>query len=250
MANNDLHEYVRKNLPTFGEASLREQLLRDGVAAKDIDSAISATKTVPPAPRKRRGLALIAVILGGLLIIAAGIMGSKSNKKAVTPVTAAEEEFDDGIYYGHYGFLFKLPAGYAAHNEFRDPRKTEEVVYVYPKGTSHNHLIHEGLFGSLGILRLEVLPRRVPQGYVGIDTLKAFVKSRLEHDKAAFSMRDLNVNGKPAFIVNAEKPFKYSRAYLVGQKVRYTLVGGEENSLFIDVLSSLHEASPHDRPGE
>ena len=54
----------------------------------------------------------------------------------------------------------------------------------------------------------------------------------------------------PAFIVNISKPFKSTRAHIVGQKVRYVLVGGEENEIFTAVLSSLVEVRPHDNPGK
>ncbi len=243
MANSELVAYLRANLPKFGPEAMRKQLRQDGVAAAEIDAALA--EALPP--RKKR-LAAIALGGGALLLVLAVLMSMQAPPPKTAADSAATDE-GDGVYRGHYGYILKLPPGYQAYGTFRDPKKTQELVYIYPKGTDHSHFIHEGLYGNLGILRLEAVPRRVPQGFVGIETLEAFVKHGLDQKKATYKIRSLIVNGLPSFVVNVEKPFKYVRAYIVGQKIRYTLVGGEENTLFIEVLSSLLEAAPHDRPG-
>lgn len=241
MANPELVAYIKTNLKKFGPEAVRKQLLQDGVAPAELDAAM-----VEALPRKKKRLAAIALGGGALLLVLAVLMSMQAPSP---PNVEDSDDEGDGIYRGHYGYMLKLPPGYRAYGTFRDPKKTQELVYIYPKGTDHSHFIHEGLYGNLGILRLEALPRRVPQGFVGIETLEAFVKNDLDKKKATYKIRSLIVQGLPAFVVNVEKPFKYVRAYIVGQKIRYTLIGGEENTLFIEVLSSLLEAAPHDRPG-
>ncbi|MFH2202074.1 MAG: hypothetical protein ABIJ96_03065 [Elusimicrobiota bacterium] len=261
MPDPELVEYLKNNLPLHGEPALRAQLAKDGVSEKDIAEAIAAAHSGDAAAeakrRHKKRLALIAVTAGVVLVALAVSLSIKKPPPPPDKTTAADIgdiDIEDGasegeVFRGHYGFMFKLPPKYQAHSLFLDPKKTHERVYIYPKGTNPQHFIHEGLFGSIGILRLDVMRRRVPQGFVGIDTLKSWVTAHLDSDKASYQMRDLMVHSKPAFIINTEKPFRSAKAYIIGQKVRYELTGGEENTIFTSVLSSLYEASPHDRPG-
>src|SRR5258708_16557321 len=41
-----------------------------------------------------------------------------------------------------------------------------EVVYIFPKGTDPTNFGDEGLYAQLGILRLEVSSRRIPEGLI------------------------------------------------------------------------------------
>ncbi|MFH1723224.1 MAG: hypothetical protein ABII00_01245 [Elusimicrobiota bacterium] len=247
MADPELIAYIRDNLKQFGPKATREQLARDGVSAAEIDAAfVEAARLTPRAKRK---LALVALCGGAVLMAVAAMLSMEPSPKDGRQGASGGDP-SGAVFRGHYGYILKLPAGYEARGGFEDPAKTAEVVYIYKTGTDPAHFIHEGLYGHLGILRLEVRPRRVPQGYVGIDTLKSWVVRKLETDKASYDVRSLNVQGKPAFIVDVEKPFQYTRAYVVGQKVRYMLVGGPKDELLTEVLSSLVEADPHARPGK
>ena len=254
MPDPELIEYVRQNLKKFGAKTLRNQLVKDGVAPKDIEEAIDAVS----GKRPKNKLALYTLAGGAVLIIAAGFLSMEKKptaepeaaSKAVLELPAGGEAEEEGeVFRGHYGYMFKLPPKYVAHQIFLDARKTHERVYIYPKGTDHQHLIHEGLFGAMGILRLDITRRRVPQGFIGIDTVKSWVTNKLDRDKASYTLRETMVQNMPAFIVNIEKPFKGTKAYIVGEKVRYEITGGEEKGVFTSVISSLYEASPHDRPG-
>ncbi|MFC1678967.1 hypothetical protein ACFL2T_02015 [Elusimicrobiota bacterium] len=256
MADAELVAFIRDNIQQHGPQALREQLSKDGVELEEIEAAF-AELSKPPA-RQGRKTAIVAVFGGALLLGVAAFLSiapSREQGSAGGEVTAAGDlgggEESDGVFRGHYGYILRLPEGYAARGGFLDPRKTHEVVYIYKKGTDSNHFIHEGLYGHLGIFRLEALPRRIPQGFVGIDTLKSWVTRKLDQDKAIYTLRSLIVHGMPAFIVTATKPFKYTRAHIVGEKVRYTFVGGEsEDETFTTIISSLAEVSPHDRPGK
>lgn len=258
MADPELVAYIEQNVHRFGVPALREQLIRDGVASEEIDAAFAELPAPSPAASSSRKTAIVAVFGGAVLLGTAAFLsmappedGASTGEVVSMDGGPGQGAEVDGVFRGHFGYILRLPAGYAARGEFQDPRKTREVVYIYKKGTDSGHFIHEGLYGHLGIFRLEVMPRRVPQGFVGIDTLKSWVTRKLDQDKAIYTLRSLIVHGMPAFIVTATKPFKYTRAYMVGEKVRYTLVGGEqEDEVFTAILSSLAEVSPHDRPGK
>lgn len=247
VADSELVAYLRKHLPGYGEKALRAQLTKDGVPAADVEAALAELARSAGRPGGRKA-ALWAVLGGGVLLLLAGLMSVE--KPAPSAGGASPAGGDPLVYRGHYGYILKTPRGYEAQAGFRDPHKTEEIVYLFPKGTDPQHFIHEGLYGHLGILRLEVSPRRVPQGFIGVDALKAGVTFQLDRQKHQYRARDLIVHGMPAFVINVEKPFRSVKAYLVGQKVRYTLTAGEDNAVFNEVLSSLLEASPHDRPGQ
>ena len=79
-----------------------------------------------------------------------------------------------------------------------------------------------------------------------MDALKAFILRQLAAEKSLFEQRATMVNGMPAFIVKVSKPFQIRRAYAVGEKVRYTLVGGLENPVFDQVLETLAETGSTD----
>ena len=256
MADRELVDYIRKHAKKFGPEAIREQLLRDGVAAGEIDAALSEATAAVKRPKLSR--AKLAVLGGAVLLVLAVLLsmpkpGEKppesSSGSAAAP-GGEEASADERVYRGHYGYIFKLPLGYEASGGFRDPYKTEEVVHIYPKGTDPTHFIHEGLYGSLGILKLEITRRRVPQGFIGIETLRDAISRRMEAGQVQASFRDVQVHGMPAFVVNAEKPFKYAKAYIIGEKVRYTLTGGEESPAFSEILQSLLEVSPHERAGK
>lgn len=257
MPDPELVTYIRKHQKQFGAEALRAQLLRDGLDEKEIEAALA--EAAAPVQRPRGSRARLALLGGAVLLVLAVLLSVKKPSPG-GPADATEPERDpaageagdqdDRVFRGHYGYIFQMPVGYETYGTFRDPYKTEELVYIFPKGTDHTHFIHEGLYGNLGILRLEIARRRVPQGFIGIDQLREAVTRKLESEKATFTTRDIQVHAMPAFIVGVEKPFKSVKAYIVGQKVRYTLTGGEESASFSELLSSLLEVSPHDQAGE
>lgn len=256
MADQEIVSYIRANLPRYGEAAVREFLAKEGVSAADIDSAFTQLAE-DDEPVAKPNLALYALV-GGVILLAGAVylgLSGGSTQELRSPTDHADEPLrgdqvtTDSPFRGHYGYILNLPPGYEAHRAFSDAQKTVEVVHLCPKGTSPTNFLHEGLYGQLGIFRLETSPRRVPQGIIDINAVKTWATEKVTREKATYTSRAMVVSGMPAFIVNVEKPFKSITAYMVGEEVRYTLVGGEENDTFTAVLSSLVEVSPHDRPG-
>lgn len=256
MAEPELIEFVRKHIKDHGADALRKQLLQDGVAPEDIEEALvlAAAPPTTAVPRRKGRLGRLALMAGGALLGAAALMSLQKGKHPPAPPAGPEggqvQPPGDPVFRGHYGYLLKLPNGYSATASFKDPGKTIETVYLYPTGTNPTHFIHEGLFGQLGIMRLEVAPRRVPQGLIGLETLQAWVTAQLRAEKSAYQNKPLNVNGMPGFLISVSEPFTSAKAYLVGQKVYYVLLTGKESPELNDLISSLAEVAPHDNPGK
>lgn len=250
-ADPQLVEFLRANLPSQGEAPLRKQLLEDGFSEKEITEALLLLEQ--DAQNARNKPLRYAAYGGALCLLLALVISVRKPPPPSAPEgppdAPAEFLVQDSIFHGHYGYIFKLPPGYAAEGSFTDAGKTREAVHIFPRGTDRTHFIHEGLYGQLGILRLEVSPRRVPQGMIGLEALRAWVVRNLAAEKAVYTVRTTVVHEMPAFVSVVTEPFSSARAYVIGQKVYYTLVGGSENALFNDLLSSLIEVDPHDRPG-
>lgn len=255
-----LLQFVRENLRAHGVEAVRQRLTEDGVDPEEIDAALAAAVEPPPPPPKRRRLlslgAMASILLTAGFLLNTRKQPSDDERKGGLKPPDLPDPFSDSsapeerIFRGHYGYILKLPPGYEAEGTFADAGKTQEVVHVFPKGTDPQHLINEGLFGHLGIMRLEVAPRRVPQGLVGVSTLAAWTTARLTREKAKFQKRDQSVHGMPGFIIDTSEPFPAAKAYVIGQKVFYTLTAGAENNLFTGVLASIEEVSPHDDPGK
>lgn len=266
MADSTVVDYLRLHLGAHGPDTLRKHLRAQGVAEQEIEAAMAEVLPVmpplvavpsPPPPgalpptvplrrgKSSRAAIVVGALCGGLGLMALSVFMGRERKPpdaappANTPATSPLAGGD--IFRGNAEFILKLPPGYQAGSSFKDAEKTLEVVYVYRQGTDPQHFIHEGLYGHLGILRLDVLPRRVPQGFIGMDTLKAWVTRQLDIDKATYESQTTVVNGMPAFIVTVTKPFQYRKAFVVGEKVRYTLVGGYDSAVFDEVLATLAE---------
>lgn len=265
MADQRIVSYIREHVASFGPEALRKHLLEQGVSEADLKEAMAEAMPVmpplvaipaPPPPgalpptvpvkkkKASRAGIVVGALCGGLGLMALSLMMGREDKpqKPAEPPPASAEP---SIFRGSYEFILKLPAGYRAAGSFKDAEKTMEVVYVHPSGTDPQHFIDDGLYEHLGILRLEVIPRRVPQGFVGMDTLKEWVTRQLDTEKATYVPRTTVVNGMPAFIVTVSKPFQYRKAYIVGDKVRYTLIGGHQNPVFDEVLATIAETGGH-----
>ncbi|HAH06048.1 MAG TPA: hypothetical protein DCM05_05880 [Elusimicrobia bacterium] len=258
MANPELVAYIRAHLQSHGEAAVREQLLADGIAPEEVDAAFAAIPKPKPPHRLKGKLAVYAVCVGVLLIAVAGYLSLEKPPEDApgaeapppSPDAPAPRPPDDAaVFKGHYGYMLKLPAGYQAAGAFSDALKTHEVVHLYPAGTNPTHFIHEGLYGQLGLVRLEASPRRRPEGLITVEVLKAIAAARMKTERAVYTSRSTLVNGMPAFIVSITQPFAQVKGYLVGQKVYYVVTAGSDNELFNGVLETLIETDPHDRPG-
>ncbi|MFA6029968.1 MAG: hypothetical protein WC969_08955 [Elusimicrobiota bacterium] len=261
MANSELIRYIRENLAAHGEQSVREHLIDEGLSPEEIEAAFAEMRGPAPFPRRPRGKnAVYGIFLGVAMIAVAAYIALDRPANSPDPVPAetaappqpSAQVVQDGdafIFNGHYGYMVKLPAGYQAEAGFLDPEKRHEVVHLYPTGTNPTNFIHEGLYGALGILRIEAVPRRTPGGVLGLDTLRAIAQQRLQLERAQFTVRAAVYNGLNASVFSVTQPFAQAKAYLVGQKVYYIVTTGADDERLNGLLETLVEVSPHDNPG-
>jgi hypothetical protein len=259
VANPELVQYIRQHLKAHGESAIREQLLDEGIAPEEVDAAFACLPK-PKQPLRAKGKPAILALCAGAALIGVAVYvalqkphspdeTSPAQGNSPPPAAGASSADETGIFRGHYGYMFKLPAAYEAVGGFDDPMMSHEVVHVYPRGTNPTHFIHDGLYGQLGILRIEASPRRRPDGIIGIEALKTVALSRLRADRSTYTTRAILVNGLPTFIISVTQPFAQVKAYLVGQKVYYIITAGADNELFNGILETLVETAPTDKPG-
>lgn len=250
----DLVEYLRTHLKRYGAETLRRRLAEEGVEEEEIEAALAETIRRPGAGRLLKPI----LVLGGSAAAILAITVLYSSQNAPVPATAparapAGPSVDASTataaaearrpFIGHSGYVLELPPRYAAIADFKDPEKTLEVVYIFPKGTDPANFVNEGIYSQLGILRLEVSPRRIPEGRIGMEAIRDGVVRTLKKGKAPYTTRETRVGGLSALIVTIGGAFPLAQAWVLGAKEMYLLTGGAEDALFTNVLESLREVS-------
>lgn len=266
VADPKLVAYLRKTVPQFGAEAVREKLIDEGVAEPEIDEALAIA--IKPKPKRRpllialgAGIFLLGAILfffsqekppaqgGGTSAGARPAVGAETatGTGSSAPVESAPA-MPKGPFMGHYGYMLQLPPGYASQMAFKDLGNRTEVVYLFPEKTDPTNLVNEGLYGQLGILRLEVSPLRIAQGTIGIESLRAGITQTLNARGDTYEIKDTKVGDLPGFVVTISSPFPLVQAFVVGTKVMYVVTAGVDDPVFRNTLQSLTEVSPHDTP--
>ena len=245
----DLVSYLRKHLQQHGADALRRNLVDEGLADAEIDAALAEASRPPPRAKPK----LLPIVLGIGAAVAAGAIialdrPAPAPADSKTAPAGSGGQADERVFHGRYGFVIKLPPDYQALSDVKDPEKTLEVVYVFPKGTDPTLLANESYYGHMGILRLEVSPLGHSEGKVRVETVKRGVTNTLQSRKANFESKDNQIGELPGFLVSIKDPFPLAQAFILGSRVIYVLTGGSEEGKFADVLNSLHEASSTERP--
>lgn len=239
--DRDLVVYFRKHLKKFGEEALTNRLLEEGVDAQQIALALAEAKR-PPQPMKK---ALPLMISGFSLLFACLYFAQDQKPAEKRPRATQAASSEPRPFLGSYGYVVQPPPGYENFSEFRDSSRTQEVVYFFPSGTDPAQFGHEGLYGQLGIIRLEVSPRRIPDGRLGIEQIRSAMAARLNARKVPFTERELLVSQFPAILINIAEPVNLTQTFVIGRRVLYVLTAGKEDQLYLDMLASLQEVSSH-----
>ena len=253
MANQELVAYFRKHWKQYGSDALRNKLLEEGLDENEVNAALA--EAAPKSKTKVRKplylfIAVVVLIIFVIWIFESGPEDTQQQTLASKQPPVRENLNDPHqAFMGHYGYVIRLPLGYEALSNFKDPEKTIEQVYLFPKGTDLNNLPDERIYAALGILRLEVRPQRVPLGHAGLAVVRDELINSLQQSKLTYSLRETMVDGLQAVVVSIQGPRPQVRAYVIGSKVLYTLTGGAENQILVNTLLSLHELSPNDKPG-
>lgn len=270
MADPKLVAYLRKTVPQYGAEPVKEKLIEEGVSEAEFDEALAVA--IKPAKRKAPlliygGFGLFAI---GAVLTLLSFEKPKTAEKAdgpmtvpaptdpdapAAPTTAADPQpaasaNPKGPFIGHYGYMVQAPPGYATQNQFKDMGNRTEVVYLYPEKTDPTNFMNEGLYGQLGILRLEVSPLRIAQGTIGLESLRGGITKTLNSRGDTYELNETKVGNLPGFIVKITAPFPLVQAFVVGTKVLYVFTGGVDDPTFRNTLLSLTEVSPHDKPVE
>ena len=135
----------------------------------------------------------------------------------------------------------RLPNGYEALADFKDSQKTVEVVHMSPKGTDPTNFLNEGLYGQLGIVRLEVRPHALAGQINGLETLTRRRESALQGGNEKYTTKTIKVPPLTGVQFFVESPFPRVEAYFLGEKNLYTFTAGQDDEIFREIVFSLRD---------
>lgn len=239
--------YLQENLPKYPVEELRRQLYAEGVSDLDFQDCLAAALRAPRTETKKRAVsgvneraAKALLALGALVVIAVGLF-ALSRKAAPPPEPAADASGESG-FVGPSQWVVRLPQGYAGVTGFKDPGRKHEVVHFCPKGTDPTNLLNEGLYGQLGVVRLEVFPSPFPDNPTGVSTMALRVQQRLTAQGDKFAIKNLQVGTLPGVQFNILAPFPRVEGYLLGKSSLYYFYAGQEDAVWRDIVFSLRDA--------
>lgn len=245
--------YLRENLKSFPIDTLRAQLAEEGISDVEFDEALKVALRTPaePAPgaappkKKSRAGALMLVAGGGLIALIGGIVafGSREDTAADAPADpiAVTPRATEGAFVGHTGYVVRLPKDYMAVQSFRDPGKKVEIVHFCKIGTDPTQFLHEGLFGQLGIVKLEVQPSPLAGNLNGTELLSRHVTSKLDARGDKYTVKNLQLTAMRGFQVIVEPPNPGVQGYVLGERSLYTFSAGHDDDLYRELLNSLRD---------
>lgn len=249
VAQPEVVQYLRDNLKKFPIDQLRKQLASEGVSDIDFDEALKvALRSASPEPSgSGKGKSKAGLLLGaGVAVVAVigGLVAMGSREEPADPVeTPAATAAPPGAFVGHSGYVVRLPPGYTAIQSFRDPSKRVEIVHFAKAGTDPTNFLHEGLFGQLGIVRLEVQPSPLAGNLSGLEVLTRHVTSRLDArgDKYTVKSMPLSAPLLRGVQITVELPNPGVQGYVLGERSLYHFTAGQEDEVYRDLVNSLRD---------
>jgi hypothetical protein len=249
MPRPDVVEYLREHLKNFPIETLRKQLAEEGVTDADFnDSLTEAERTPAPTkpkspPAKPANVAALAfLVIGVALILAIGVYAISQKPKLAPLEGNTENPSGESAFIGHAGWIVRLPKDYAGVSDFTDSSKRSQVIYFCKKGTDPTNFLNEGLFGQLGIVKLEVLPTQFPNNPTGIASLSRMASDKYTRSGEKFTMKNMQVATLPGVSVTVLSPFPRVEAFVLGQEQMYFFSAGQEDDIWRDIVLSLRDA--------
>lgn len=240
--------YLQENLPKYPVEELRRQLYAEGVSDIDFQDCLAAALRAPrteakkkPAAAQNNRAAKVFLAVGVLTILGVGLFALSRKADSKADAAAASEGGESG-FVGPSMWVVRLPQGYVGLTSFKDPRRTHEVVHFCPKGTDPTNLLNEGLYGQLGVVRLEVFPSPFPDNPTGVSTMALRVQNRLTAQGEKFAIKNIQVGSLPGIQVNVLAPFPRVEGYVLGKNSLYYFYAGQEDSVWRDIVLSLRDA--------
>ena len=180
-------------------------------------------------------------ILGLYLVAGLGTADAKEGKGA--PAV--------NMFMGNYGYSLEFPATHTALPGFDDPGKTRERVMIYPKGTPAGEM-GEKNYGKHGIIRLDAAPIavRTARGSfrAGLKELTEFIpvslkkggeKCKVEKFDSPFPANKFTITGRTPLV----------QVVLEGKLVTYIFTSAKDDVALRQLIKSLKEVAPSDKPG-
>ncbi|MBI5622527.1 MAG: hypothetical protein HY924_01975 [Elusimicrobia bacterium] len=240
MPNPDVVAYLRQFINKFPVDGLRKQLHSEGVSDSDFDEALKfVLKTPLPKERKPAKAGTLLIVGGVILVVVAVVLAILRQPQPAEE--SGRQQTEEGAYLGASGYVIRLPEGYTAYPSFKDRSKTIEVVHFAKRGTDPSHFVNEGLFGQLGIVRLEVSPSRFLDNPHPVDSLNKFIDTVMQSRGETFNKKPLQVTSLKGLQLTVESPFQRTEAYILGEKVLYMFSAGQDDEIFREIVMSLRE---------
>lgn len=243
MPREDVVSYLQQNLKKFPMDALRKQLATEGITDAEFDEALKLAMRAPKAPPRRFAGGTVILALGALVGMIGGVIvmrGKPAEDPAAAPSPVPKAP-DASAFIGHYGYLVRLPTGYEALPTFKDSQKSVEVVHIFPKGTDPTNFVNEGLYGQLGIVKMEVRPDVLAGQMNGLETLTRWRETALQNGNEKYSAKPIKVpplSGTQFFV---QSPFPRVEAYILGEKNRYSFTAGQDDEIFREIVFSLRD---------
>jgi hypothetical protein len=249
MIRPEVVQYLRDNLSKFSVDALRRQLSEEGVSELDFDhclaEALRGPKTVPTSRAKKKTsskAARLALVAGVVLIVGAALFALTQKSAPPAPAAPPPSSSGESGFVGADGWVVRLPKDYVGFSQFKDSSKTSETVHFAKRGTDPTNFLDPGLFGEMGIVRLEVAPSEFPPNLTGAASLAAAVKRKTESHGEKYVMKNIQIGTLPGVQVNIQAPFPRVEAYILGQNDLYFFYGGQEDDIWRDIVLSLRDA--------
>lgn len=245
MLRPEVVSYLQQNLKKFPVEDLRRQLASEGVSDLEFDDALAIALRAPPPPApqppRRAGILFLAagVALVGITAILA--LTRRTSAPEGPPAAKRQAPSQESAFVGQHGFVVRLPKDYTAVQTFKDPKKTVEIVHFCKAGTDPTSLLDEGLYGQLGIVRLEASPSELAGRMDGLEALTRFVTWRGQKNGEKFAVKNLQVSTLRGIQVTYESPSPRVEAYILGERLLYSFLAGQEDEIYRDVITSLRD---------
>lgn len=249
MIRPEVVQYLRDNLPKFSVEALRRQLHEEGVSDVDFEhclaDALRGPKTVPTSRTKKKTSskpARLALVGGVVLIVGAALYALSQKSAPPPPAEAPPSPSGESGFVGADGWVVRLPKDYVGFSQFKDSSKTDELVHFAKRGTDPTNFLDPGLFGEMGIVRLEVAPSEFPANLTGAASLANAVRRKTEAHGEKYVMKNIQIGTLPGVQVNIQAPFPRVEAYILGENDLYFFYGGQEDDVWRDIVLSLRDA--------
>ena len=248
MLRPEVVQYLRDNLPKHPVEALRRQLHEEGVSEIDFEHSLADALREPKSAstskkimlsRKTAQFALLGVLV---LLVGAGLfaLSQKSSTTQLDPL--ATKGSGESAFVGSHGWVVRLPKNYVSFSSFKDSAKTDEIIHFAKRGTDPTNFLDEGLYGEMGIVRLEVAPSQFPPNLTGAASLANAVRNKISVHGEKYVIKTIQIGTLPGVQVNVQAPFPRVEAYILGQNDLYFFYGGQEDDIWRDIILSLRDA--------